>query len=136
MVALNLTACFEEECEPAFSYCEEEEVCTPTPSSCNHSVPSSASLVITVSNPLPKLVRVYRGQAYETGTLVWSGVPDGVSWSLTVPLNDYSATALYVTGVDTLLVIDGDEVTYSAQSTCDGNCYAKDAGELDLRRVD
>jgi hypothetical protein len=136
VAVLPLTACFEEECEPAFSYCEEEEACTPAPSSCNHGIPSSATLVIHVSNPLPVLVRVYRGDAYETGTLIWSGAPEGMSWSLAVPLNDYSATALYVIGGDTTLVIHGDEVTYAVQSTCDGNCYTKDGGELDLRLED
>jgi hypothetical protein len=135
---LGLTACFDEDsCDADYLVCDdEEEVCTPTPSNCNHSIPSSASLVINLSNPLPVLVRVYRGEDYETGTLIWSGVPEGKTWSLTVPLNDYSATALYVSGEDTTLVINGDEVTYSAQSTCGGNCYAKDGGELDLRLED
>lgn len=128
-----VTACFEDDaCDPAYLYCEDEDSCTPAPASCKHSRPSEAALVIQVSNPLPVLVRVYRGP-FEEGVLVWSGPPQGNTWSLNLPLGDYSATALYVTGADSALAVDGDEVTYSSDDTCDGTCFSTDPGKVDLR---
>jgi hypothetical protein len=130
---LLLAGCADDSCDPDFtSSCPEQQACAPTPSSCRTSVPSSGELVVRVSHPPPVLVRVYRGTAYETGTLVWSGLPQGDVWSITVPLGSYSATALYVSAGDSVLTVDGDDVGYAATSTCDANCYSSEDGAVDL----
>lgn len=135
LAALALAACFDDSCDSdyASSSCDQE-ICTPAPPSCRKTIPETGTLILKVSNPLPVLIRVYRGEAYETGTLVWSGVSLGNTISLEVPLNAYSATALYVANGDSLLSIDGGEVGYETLGTCDGNCYGRGSVELDLER--
>lgn len=89
--------------------------------------------MLRVSQPLPTEVRVYAGSAYETGTLVWSGAPTSVTWSLRLPLGDYAATALYPGTGDTVLAVDGDVVGYTEERYCDGECFLEADGTVDLR---
>lgn len=138
LTALLFLACADDPCDPQSSIpCEwldeEDDDCTPAPALCPRSIPSSANLIVRVSQPLPKLVRVYAGPTYEDGTLVWSGTPSGTVWSLPLPLGAYSATALYVNGKDSLLAVDGNEVGYTSQEHCDGTCYGPGDAEVDLR---
>ena len=137
-LALLFVACADDRCDPQSSIpCEwiddEDNGCTPAPAWCPRSIPASANLVVRVSQPLPKIVRVYSGATYENGTLIWSGMPSGASWSVSLPLGDYAVTALYVNGKDSVLAVDGDEVGYVSQEHCDGTCYGPGDGEVDLR---
>lgn len=132
-----LAGCADTTCDSTYLYCEDDDYCAPTPANCRQSAPTAGQLHIELSSPAPVLVRIYRGTNYETGTLVWSGrPPTSLSWSMTVPVNDYSATALYVTDGDSVLAIDGVSVLSTAQETCDGTCYSSGIGELDLRLKD
>ncbi len=112
-----------------------EEGCEEAPASCRRTLPPTASLLIKVSEPLPAEVRVYSGKDFEKGTLVWNGVPEGTAWTLTLPHGkDYSATALYVSGGDSLLAIDGDRLDYDTDEYCGTICYKIEDGEVDLRK--
>lgn len=102
--------------------------------SCSHTVPTSATLYIQVSNPAP-FVSVYSGSNYESGTLVWSGIvaPNGSDWAMTFPMGDYSATARYVVNKDTTVVVDGAELDYYNPETCSGICYLPEDGNINLQ---
>ena len=115
--------------------CADED-CDYPPDSCRRTLPPTASLLIKVSEPLPAEVRVYSGSSFETGTLVWSGVPAGTAWTLSLPHGkNYSATALYVSGGDSVLAVDGDRLDYSTDDYCGTTCYSLEDGEVDLRRL-
>jgi hypothetical protein len=135
--AAALAGCADDGCDPQSSipcsWIEDDDKCTPTPALCNRSAPSAGYLQIDLSAPAPVRVTVYRGSSYETGTLMWSGPPVSLSWSMTVPVGNYSATALYVNGGDSVLVIDGVDVQAAAQETCDGTCYSSGTGAVDLK---
>lgn len=111
--------------------CNEE--CEDDPPECRSTLPAEANLLVKVSDPPPVEVRVYRGTSFETGTLVWSGPPSGTAWTLSLPYNDYSATALYVIGGDSVLAVDGDAIEYDRDTYCGGTCYEIEDGEVDLR---
>lgn len=105
-------------------------------SSCEYqSAPSTGKLNFTVSEPLPVQVVLYEGTAVEDGRIVWSGIPTQKNWSITVPAGDYSATALYLQGGDTLIAVDGDYAGFSTVTTCEGTCYESDDGDLDLANL-
>jgi hypothetical protein len=111
---------------------DPEEDCTPTPFFCERSSSGSADLTIQVSSPLPSQVKVFKGSSFETGTVVWQGAPTGSSWSLRLPSGDYSATASYQRGTQTIVAADGAYVGYEAMETCDGTCYDEVDGLVDL----
>jgi hypothetical protein len=113
---------------------ESCDICVDPPDDCSGLIPETAVLSIHLSQPLPKLVRVYSGKAYETGTLVHQRVPTAKDFSLELPLGDYSATALYVTGTDSVLSVDGDELDYRKLGTCEKDCYVPEPGSVDLKR--
>ena len=113
---------------------ESCDICTEPPDDCTGLIPETAVLSIHLSQPLPVLVRVYSGKAYETGVLMYQKAPTSRDFSIELPLGDYSATALYVTGGDTTLSIDGDALDYRSLGTCDKNCYAAEGGDVDLKR--
>lgn len=110
----------------------QEEECTPAPAGCDHSIPDEADLTIRVSTPLPEVVTIYSGDAYETGTIIWSGSPKGTYWSVRLPLGDYSATATYKQGGKTIIAVDGDDLAYESTDTCEGECYDEVDGTVDL----
>jgi hypothetical protein len=131
--AISLCGCLE--VFEAFADPEDEEDCTPTPVLCDRNRPHSADLTIHVSSPLPCQVTVYRGD-YEYGKVVWQGAPQGESWSIRLPLGEYSATATYARGTQTIIAVDGDDLDYESSSTCDANCYEEIDGSVDLELVD
>ncbi|MCD6025335.1 MAG: hypothetical protein K0Q91_2251 [Fibrobacteria bacterium] len=113
---------------------ESCKVCEDPPAEdCNSVVPVEANLSIRLSEPLPRLVRIYAGKSYETGTLVSHRVPTVKNYEETLPMGEYSATALYVIGKDSILVVDGDELSYSQLWwTCTMECYETHGGSVDL----
>ena len=113
---------------------ESCDLCIDPPDDCSGVIPETAPLSIHLSQPLPKLVRIYSGKHYETGTLVVERVPTSKDFSIELPLRDYSATALYVTGNDTILSVDGDDLDYRKLGTCDKDCYVPEGGNVDLKR--
>jgi hypothetical protein len=119
-----LTGCLDE---------DGEEECTPAPLFCNPYRPSQVDLTILTGGGALQEVRIYRGSAYETGILVWSGNHGG---SIRVPLGTYSATATYLVGGKTVIAVDGDDLYYSEMETCDGTCYDEVDGEVDLALED
>lgn len=50
-----------------------------------------------------------------------------------LPIGDYSGTALYIEGNDTVLVVAGDDISTFEEETCDEWCWDVDEGWLDLR---
>jgi hypothetical protein len=137
-LAFLLAGCADDRCDPQSSLpCdlidEDEESCSPAPSNCPRSVPESGNLLVHVSQPLPVRVNIYAGAAYETGILIGSGAPSSTTWSLSLPLGKYSATALYVQGKDSVLAVDGGEVGYDSKGYCDETCFSATDGEVNLR---
>ena len=112
------------------------EECDPAPYDCSHTRPHEADLTIRVSSPLPEVVSIYAGTAYESGRLVWSGVPKGSKWSERLPFGDYSVTATYKRGGKTIIAVDGDDLDYQSEDTCDGYCYEEEDGEVNLELVE
>ncbi|HEX2612432.1 MAG TPA: hypothetical protein VHO02_02415 [Fibrobacteria bacterium] len=138
MVAFLIAGCNDDSCDPQSSLpCDiiddNQDECTPAPANCPHSVPEQGNLLIHVSQPLPVRVNIYAGAAYETGILIGSGVPTGTTWSLSLPLGKYSATALYVNGKDSVLAVDGSEVGYDSKGYCDETCFGATGGDLNLQ---
>jgi hypothetical protein len=110
----------------------EEETCIPTPPDCTGTTPASAFLNISLSEPLPVVVRIYRGAAYETGDLIEVKHPSSKTFGMEVPLGTYSVTALYIRGGDSVLAVDGGEVTYRDVTTCERTCRVGDNDEINL----
>ena len=117
---------------------EDPEDCTPADTlTCSRSKPMGARMKITVSyDPLPTVVNIYEGPYYETGRLVWSGSPEGFSWSVDLPFGEYSATATYKVGSKTIIAVDADDLDYSSVKTCEGGCYDAENGEVNLELED
>jgi hypothetical protein len=112
-------------------HCEEDD-CFPPPDNCSSRTPEHAELNIVLSEPLPRTVRVYRGAAHETGELVATHAPATKELTLLLPLGEYSVTALYVTGTDSILAVDSDELGSRELNTCTKTCLVGEPGEVDL----
>lgn len=122
------------EYETMDTYDETCKACEDPPDQdCISVVPVETSLSIRLSQPLPRLVRIYRGKSYETGALVRQRAPSSDDYKETLPMGHYSVTALYVTGTDTVLAVDGTELSYQQLWwTCTKTCYETEPGEVDL----
>lgn len=131
-----LAGCADDRCDPQSSIpCSwtDDDECSPAPASCRHLRPEFNVLQLDVSTPLPVRLEVFRGKNYETGTLVWSGMPSAAKTALSQAAGDFSATALYVRGGDSVLVVDGVTLEAERMETCDGPCYGIGSAVLDLR---
>jgi len=126
-------ACSDLFCDPETSITCDDEECTPAPSNCQSVAPTLHIVQLEVSSPRPVLVKVYRGSNHETGTEIWSGLAPGATWTLGAMTGPYSATALYVTDADSVLVVDGGVLEASSMETCDGSCFTQGSLDLDLR---
>jgi hypothetical protein len=116
-----------------FTCVDDEGDCYELVSSCDLAyAPSTGTLNLIVSKPLPVLVVIYAGASIEDGVVVWSGPPPGEEWSRTLPVGNYSASARYERSGETIIAVDGDYVGYETVDTCEGTCYASDDGDVDL----
>ncbi len=135
MLVALLWLCSGFTCQDNNEYNDYQNDCTLPPSGCTSTVPSTAVLTIQVSDPA-SLVSIYKGPYFETGTLISKDYPPGVgvrTWSMSLPLGDYSATAMYIINGDTIVKVDGDNLDYTSHDTCNGTCYTADNGDVDLR---
>lgn len=137
LLAVLLPGCADDRCDPQSSipceFIDDDDSCTPTPVSCRRSPTEGNTLELKFSTPAPVRVAVYRGENYETGVLVWQGVPTTAVVGLSLPAEDYSATALYLRGGDSILVVNGVDLESESLSTCDGVCYSNGSATVDLR---
>ena len=111
--------------------CQDDEQCLSIPH-CLSTAPKYATLTVQVSDPAP-LVSIYSGSSVETGALTWSGKLSPGSAGMLLPLGTYSIEAVYVVNGDTIHAVDGDELSYSAQETCEGTCYGAVDATVDVR---
>jgi hypothetical protein len=110
---------------------EDPDDCEPMPFFCARSRPTQADLTILVGGGgVLQEIRVYSGPNVENGTLVWTGTS---AQTLRLPLGDYSAEAIYISGSIKRVAIDGDDLDYSSDEYCDGTCYEEEDGMVDLR---
>ncbi len=134
---LLLAGCADDGCDPQSSipcsWLEDDDRCIRTPSSCNRKPPTFNVLQLDFSTPLPVRVEVFRGRNHETGTSVWGGTPHAARTALSEAAGEYSATALYVRGGDTIVVVDGITLEPAQLNTCDETCYGAGTALLDLR---
>ena len=110
----------------------KEDACVAPPDNCSPETPATARLSIHLSKPLPRVVKIYRGAAYETGDLVVARTPSVQELLVELPLGSYSVTALYITGTDSILAVDGAELSYHTLDTCSKTCLVGDGGDVDL----
>jgi hypothetical protein len=109
------------------------QVCIPAPDDCSGVVPTLGELEIHLSQPLPRRVQVHAGKHHETGAVVLAFTPTSRDTTLMLPFGHYSVTALYVTGNDSTLAVDGDNLEYVQLDTCDNTiCYDSRIAEVNL----
>ena len=106
---------------------DEDENCSPF-RGCDSRKPTSAWLDCDVSDHLQR-IEVRAGRYFETGSPVWSGRE---AFSLELPLGWYAARALYVKDGDSVLAVDGEELTFSESENCGTTCYEREHVTLDL----
>ena len=113
----------EEDCEEK-AFWEDCLIEEPTLGRLNVRVTTNAA------NPEVK-IHIYAGDDFETGVLVIKDVlNENVSYHL--PFGDYSGTAVYYVGSDSLLAVDGDDISKSLEEYCDIDCWEISEGNLDL----
>jgi hypothetical protein len=105
----------------------EDENCIPL-MACSTNPPTQARLSFDLSEHFEEL-EVRRGRAFETGTMVWRG---SNPQSLVLPLGWYAARARYVHQGDTVMAIDGAELTYTDSENCGDTCYEPNHVTFDL----
>ena len=111
----------------------DDEDCDDT-SSCQLEKPKMGTLDITLtinSENQSVLVKIFNGN-YENNDLVESFTAIGTEYSVDLEIGDYSVTALYKQGVDSILAVDGDEIEISSEVKCNNTCWEVSNAEVDL----
>ena len=125
LIILSLIGCgiFDEECEerPSWKECEHQK---PTHGTLNISV--------TINSENPRVpINVYRGD-FELGILILSDTINIDEVEYILPVSKYSATAKYISGQDTILVVDGGEISVELIKYCNESCWEVYKANLDL----
>ena len=110
--------------------CEEH----PIWKDCERYIPSHGKLRISVtinsSNPSVP-VKIYKGD-FELGILVLSEMLTVEDAEFTLPIGEYSATATYVSGQNTIMTVDGGEIKAELVEYCDMDCWEVSDANFDL----
>ena len=125
LLILSFTGCtiFDEECEerPFWKECEHQR---PTHGMLN--------ILVTINSENPSVpINIYRGD-FELGILILSDTLTMNEFEYTLPINKYSATAKYISGQDTIIAVDGGEISVKLIEYCDENCWEVYDATLDL----
>jgi hypothetical protein len=113
------------------------EDCQLAPPGCMEVRPTEGQLIIraTINGKNSHVpIAVFRGD-FEKGDLVLLDTltTSGATYILPVD-QDYSVVAEYIQADgDTVVAIDGDDVSVSKDGYCDKDCYDIDEGEIDVR---
>ena len=77
---------------------------------------------------------IYKGR-FEDGKEVYTGTAFSLEEQIEVPVDGYySVEAKYVSGTDTIYVVDGDRFNLKRElSECDKKCYYFEGGFIDVR---
>ena len=101
---------------------------------CERNIPSHGILYVSVtinsSNPSVP-VNIYLGD-FELGILVLSDTLVVEDREYTLPIGEYSATAKYMSGQDTILTVDGGEIKAELVEYCNMDCWEVSNANLDL----
>ena len=103
-------------------------------STCLLSRPSFGELdiTLTINNENPTVdVVIYRGN-YENRDTVQQFTASGTFYSIDLDFGTYSATALYKVGADSILAVDGDEISLDSETKCRETCWDVTDGKIDL----
>ena len=119
---------------------DEEEDCKNRPFwvSCEFSQPSEGGLNVSVSINLenPQVYISVYAVDYEDEALLFIDTLTHENASYTMAVGYYSATVLYISGQDTILAIDGDDITTERVEYCNESCWEVEDADLDLRMID
>ena len=110
--------------------CEEH----PIWKDCEQYAPSDGKLRIsvTINSSNPRVpVNIYRGD-FELGILVLSETLSVEDVEYTLPIGEYSATATYVSGQNTIMTVDGGEIKAELVEYCNINCWEVSDASLNL----
>lgn len=110
--------------------CEEH----PIWKECERYAPSHGILYIsvTISSSNPRIpVNIYWGD-FELGILVLSDTLVVENAEYTLPIGEYSATAKYMSGQDTIMTVDGGEIKAELVEYCNMDCWEVTNANLDL----
>jgi len=110
--------------------CEEH----PVWKECERNIPSHGKLYISVTinssnSSIP--VNIYLGD-FELGILILSDTLFVEDAEFTLPIGEYSATATYVSGQNTIMTVDGGEINAELVEYCEMDCWEVTNANLDL----
>lgn len=113
------------------------EDCQPAPPGCIDVRPTEGQLIIRVSingRNLQVPIAVFRGD-FEKNDLVLLDALTGSGATYQLPVDQYySVVAEYIQkDGDTVIAIDGDDVSVDRDDYCDKDCYDVDEGNIDVR---
>ena len=112
--------------------------CDPGPAVCDEIRPTQGNLLVRVTingNNTQVPVHVFRGD-FELNDKVLDTLLVGSGMVLTLPIVDqgYSAVAEYIqSDGDTVIAIDGDDISFDKDVYCDKTCYGEATGTIDVR---
>ena len=101
---------------------------------CERNIPSQGLLYlsITINSSNPRLpVNIYFGD-FEHGILVLSDTVEVEDAEYTLPIGEYSATAKYISGQDTIMTVDGGEIKAELVEYCNMDCWEVTNANLNL----
>ena len=114
---------FDEECKerPSWKECEHQRQ--------THGI---LNISITINSQNPSVpINIYRGD-FELGILILSDTLNIDEVEYVLPISKYSATAKYISGQDTTLVVDGGEISTELIEYCNEYCWEVNDATLDL----
>ncbi len=110
--------------------CEEH----PIWKECERNIPSQGLLYlsVTINSSNPRIpVNIYFGD-FEHGILVLSDTVEVEDAEYTLPIGEYSATAKYISGQDTIMTVDGGEIKAELVEYCNMDCWEVTNANLNL----
>jgi len=114
---------FDEDCEerPSWKECEHQR---PT-----HGI---LNISVTINSENPSVpINIYRGN-FELGILILSDTLNINEVEYTLPISKYSAIAKYISEQDTIVAVDGGEISVELIEYCGENCWEVTNASLDL----
>ena len=95
------------------------------------------NVTVTINGNNPQVtIKIYKGSDYLKGELVAYNVVSKNETSFNLPFGEYSGTAVYMIGMkadsDSILAVDGDDISRELVEYCDSDCWEITEGNLDL----
>ena len=118
------------DCDILDEECEER----PLWKTCEHQSPTHGilNISVTINSEYPSVpINVYRGN-FELGILILIDTLTIDEVEYILPISKYSATAKYISGQDTIITVDGGEISVELFRYCDEYCWEVYDTTLDL----